>query len=573
MNIPSHNSVACDTHRLKDHKNAWWRDAVIYQIYPRAFSDSNGDGIGDIAGVTRRMDYIQSLGVNAIWLSPFYPSPLKDGGYDVADYRNIDPRLGTLDDFDVMVSQAHARGIRVVVDIVPNHTSDQHPWFQEALRSQPGSPERERYIFRRGRGEKHNLPPTNWMSNFGGSAWQACGDGWYYLHLFAPEQPDLNWDNPEVRADFITTLKFWADRGVDGFRVDVSHALAKDLREPLRDRQHPEIPAPEDTRGGDPLWDRNEVHEIYREWREVLNSYDSEIFAIGETWTPMTSRVFEYAQQDELGAVFDFSLLKSAYDAREYREIIERTFQGATSVGASPTWVLGNHDVPRVASRLGLDKGVDVEHWVTSNNTDPKIDVALATQRARSAALIELGLPGTAFVYQGEELGLPEDLGLTDKDIQDPIWERSGHSFKGRDGCRVPLPWTRARGVEGAFGFSDTGKSNLPQPQWFVDFAADTQGQCGDGSMLSLYREAINLRSKYVNHRALAGTIAWHDERLHEDVLDWSLATGLRVLANCSRTQTVSVPDGYQVILSSQPEAAEGLVPPTTTVWCIRRTV
>ena len=286
--------------------NDWWRDAVIYQIYPRSFSDANGDGNGDLQGVIDRLDYLQALGVDALWLSPFYPSPLADGGYDVADYCDVDPRLGTLDQFDELVAKAHERGIGIIVDIVPNHTSDQHRWFQEALAQGPESEAAQRYVFRQGKGEHGELPPTNWLSNFGGSAWESCGDGWY-LHLFAKEQPDLNWDNPEVRHEFLRVLTFWCDRGVDGFRIDVSHGLAKDLREPLRDRIDPTLMSPQATDGSDPLWDRDAVHDIYREWRDLFNQYTPAKYAVGESWSPFTTRIFQYAKPDELGAVFDFS--------------------------------------------------------------------------------------------------------------------------------------------------------------------------------------------------------------------------------------------------------------------------
>ena len=273
--------------------NDWWRDAVIYQIYPRSFSDANGDGNGDLQGVIDRLDYLQALGVDALWLSPFYPSPLADGGYDVADYCDVDPRLGTLDQFDELVAKAHERGIGIIVDIVPNHTSDQHRWFQEALAQGPESEAAQRYVFRQGKGEHGELPPTNWLSNFGGSAWESCGDGWYYLHLFAKEQPDLNWDNPEVRHEFLRVLTFWCDRGVDGFRIDVSHGLAKDLREPLRDRIDPTLMSPQATDGSDPLWDRDAVHDIYREWRDLFNQYTPAKYAVGESWSPFTTRIFQ----------------------------------------------------------------------------------------------------------------------------------------------------------------------------------------------------------------------------------------------------------------------------------------
>ena len=438
--------------------NDWWRDAVIYQIYPRSFSDANGDGNGDLQGVIDRLDYLQALGVDALWLSPFYPSPLADGGYDVADYCDVDPRLGTLDQFDELVAKAHERGIGIIVDIVPNHTSDQHRWFQEALAQGPESEAAQRYVFRQGKGEHGELPPTNWLSNFGGSAWESCGDGWYYLHLFAKEQPDLNWDNPEVRHEFLRVLTFWCDRGVDGFRIDVSHGLAKDLREPLRDRIDPTLMSPQATDGSDPLWDRDAVHDIYREWRDLFNQYTPAKYAVGESWSPFTTRIFQYAKPDELGAVFDFSMSKAAWNREEYRTTIERTHRYALAAETAPTWVLGNHDVPRIASRLGLPSGANIEQWVTSNGTNPPIDPALAARRARAAALVMLGLPGTAFVYQGEELGMTniyfdklEDYRdiesinyfeeFTESGLMTPEHMMKCLMLRSRDNARTPMQW------------------------------------------------------------------------------------------------------------------------------------
>ena len=331
----------------------WWRDAVVYQIYPRSFADANGDGEGDPAGVTGQLDYLRKLGVDAIWLSPFYPSPLADGGYAVADYRAVDPRFGTMAQFDGLVAHSHDAGINIIIDIVPNHTSDQHEWFQKALQAAPGSPERTRYVFQRGKGEHAELPPTNWRSNFGGSAWQPCGDGWYYLHTFAKEQPDLNWDNPEVREEFLDILRFWCDKGVDGFRIDVSHGLAKDLREPLRDRPDPTKMYPQAADGSDPMGDRDAGHDIYRGWRELFNEYQPAKYAVGESWTPFSDRVFQYARQDELGAIFDFSLEKAVWNRDEYRHTVERTRRYAIEAGTAPTWVPGNNDVPRIVARLG----------------------------------------------------------------------------------------------------------------------------------------------------------------------------------------------------------------------------
>lgn len=546
--------------------NDWWRDAVVYQIYPRSFADSNGDGDGDLNGVTDRLDYLKELGVDAIWLSPFYPSPQADGGYDVADYCAVDPRFGDMADFDRLVAEAHARGIRVIIDIVPNHTSYLHPWFREAIAAEPGSPARDRYVFRRGRGEHGELPPTNWLSNFGGSAWEPCGDGWYYLHLFAREQPDLNWDNPEVRAEFLRVLRFWCDRGVDGFRIDVSHGLAKDLRDPLRDRPDPTVLGPQADDGSDPLWDRDEVHAIYRAWRRLFDEYMPAKYAIGESWHPFSPRIFQYARQDELGAVFDFSLQKAAWGRDIYREVIARTWDYARQAATAPTWVLGNHDVPRVASRIGLPVGADIDTWVTSDGTDPAVDPVAAPRRARAAALIMLGLPGTAFIYQGEELGLPEDFDLTPDQLRDPNWERSGHRFKGRDGCRVPLPWT-ADGP--AFGFNDTGAAWLPQPDWYAGYAASAQDGV-DGSILSLYRRAVGLRREWVA-RGADTAMTWLDDPSEPQLLSWRLPSGLTVAVNCSADRGLPMPEHNRVLVSSAADWRDGDDPaelaPETAVW------
>ena len=546
--------------------NDWWRDAVVYQIYPRSFADSNGDGDGDLNGVTDRLDYLKELGVDAIWLSPFYPSPQADGGYDVADYCAVDPRFGDMADFDRLVAEAHARGIRVIIDIVPNHTSYLHPWFREAIAAEPGSPARDRYVFRRGRGEHGELPPTNWLSNFGGSAWEPCGDGWYYLHLFAREQPDLNWDNPAVRAEFLRVLRFWCDRGVDGFRIDVSHGLAKDLRDPLRDRPDPTVLGPQADDGSDPLWDRDEVHAIYRAWRRLFDEYMPAKYAIGESWHPFSPRIFQYARQDELGAVFDFSLQKAAWGRDIYREVIARTWDYARQAATAPTWVLGNHDVPRVASRIGLPVGADIDTWVTSDGTDPAVDPVAAQRRARAAALIMLGLPGTAFIYQGEELGLPEDFDLTPDQLRDPNWERSGHRFKGRDGCRVPLPWT-ADGP--AFGFNDTGAAWLPQPDWYAGYAASAQDSV-DGSILSLYRRAVGLRREWVA-RGADTAMTWLDDPSEPQLLSWRLPSGLTVAVNCSADRGLPMPEHNRVLVSSAADWRDGDDPaelaPETAVW------
>ncbi|QKE82772.1 alpha-amylase family glycosyl hydrolase [Arthrobacter sp. NEB 688] len=529
----------------------WWRDAVVYQVYPRSFSDSDGDGIGDLPGVRSRLPYVAELGVDAVWLSPFYPSPLADGGYDITDHRDVDPRLGTLADFDALVTDAHAHGIRVIVDVVPNHTSDQHPWFRAALEAGPGAPERDRYIFRRGSGPDGSLPPTDWRSHFGGPAWERTQDGEWYCHLFAREQPDLDWSHPEVRQYFLDTLRFWADRGVDGFRIDVAHSLAKDLTEPLRSQPHLDSRLPLD--GTDPLYDREEVHEIYRSWRRVFDEYDPPRMAVAETWHPTSSRTYLYARNDELGQVFDFSLLKSEWDADQFRDVITRSLAEHGAVGGGMTWVLSSHDVPRHASRLALPAGTDVDAWLSTDGLAPAVDPAGAARRARAATLTMLALPGSAYLYQGEELGLLEVADLPRDRLQDPVHERTGRVLKGRDGCRVPLPWT-ASGP--SFGFGPDG-AWLPQPASFADVAVDVQAGRPDSS-LELYRAALHLRRKLAHDESFAWVPT--DDPL---VLHFRRSGGWSCLLNFSAHE-VAVPG--RILLSSNPSQGEGLAP-ETAVW------
>ncbi|KOU63906.1 alpha-amylase [Streptomyces sp. MMG1533] len=535
----------------------WWRQAVVYQVYPRSFADADGDGLGDLRGVTRRLNHLAALGVDALWLSPFYPSELADGGYDVADYRDVDPRLGTLDDFDALAAEAHRLGLKVIVDLVPNHTSHQHVWFQEALAAGPGSPARDRYVFRDGRGPHAELPPTDWQSVFGGSAWKRVPDGQWYLHLFAPEQPDLNWSNEEVRADFRTTLRFWSDRGVDGFRVDVAHALAKDLDEPLRDLGAPELSSEdalsEFPPGTHPFFDRDEVHEIYRDWRRVLDAYRPPRMAVAEAWVQGDRRV-RYARPDALGQAFNFEYLQAGWDADELRQVITDSLVTARAAGASATWVLSNHDVVRHASRLMLPPGTDDNAWLLSGGHAPAIDPAEGLRRARAATLLMLALPGSSYVYQGEELGLPEVADLPFEVLQDPIWEQTGRVRKGRDGCRVPLPWTT---TGPSYGFG-AGGAWLPQPESFAAYAVEAQNGA-EGSTLELYRTALKLRRKLLEGESLTWTAD-----SPAGVLDFARHDGWRCVANLSQT-AVPLPPG-EVLLLSRP-LENGRLGPDTTVW------
>ncbi len=530
----------------------WWRQATVYQIYPRSFADSDGNGIGDIPGVTSRMGYLADLGIDAIWLSPFYPSALADGGYDVADYRDVAPELGTLADFDAMVAAAKAANIKVIVDIVPNHTSNLHVWFQEALASAPGSAARARYIFRDGTGPDGSEPPSDWISHFGGPAWTRLPDGQWYCHLFAPEQPDLNWDNREVRDDFLHTLRFWADRGVDGYRVDVAHALAKDLSEPLRSKPELEGDLPLD--GSDPLYDRNEVHEIYAEWREVFNEYDPPRTAVAEAYAASERRAL-YARPTGLGQAFNFDLLKADFDATSFHDVVTFCLNEAEKTGSSSTWVLSNHDVVRHASRYGIPAGIDLDEWLMSDGQLPAADEVAGLRRARAATLFMLALPGSAYLYQGEELGLHEVADLQPIALQDPIWARTLNTKKGRDGCRVPLPWTSEETDSYGFG---AGHAWLPQPAAFSRTAVSAQ--LGDpDSTLELYRTALRLRRELQTAEELEWVAVDDLEVLH-----FVRPGGWHCVTNFG-TEPVARPAG-EVVVTSGPLTG-GMLPGETTVW------
>ncbi|MFI6283487.1 glycoside hydrolase family 13 protein [Streptomyces sp. NPDC051018] len=446
----------------------WWRDAVIYQVYVRSFADSDGDGIGDLRGVRDRLPHLADLGVDAVWLTPFYASPQADGGYDVADYRSVDPLFGDLRDAGDLVGEAHRLGLRVIVDIVPNHTSDRHAWFRAALTGGPGAPERGLYHFRPGRGEQGELPPNDWESVFGGPAWTRTDTGDWYLHLFAPEQPDLNWEHPAVREEFTSVLRFWLDLGVDGFRVDVAHGMIKAAGMPdIGMREQAKMIGAQVL----PFFDQDGVHEIHRSWRRLLDSYDGERIGVAEAWAPTPERLALYVRPDELHQAFNFQFLTCDWDATAMRGVIDASLAATRSVGAPTTWVLSNHDVVRHTTRYGGGPA--------------------GLGRARAAALLALALPGSAYVYQGEELGLPEVADLPDAVRQDPAFFRGDGQDGLRDGCRVPLPWS---GSSQPFGFGPGG-SWLPQPDSWKELTVEAQ--TGDpGSTLELYRSAIALRKE-----------------------------------------------------------------------------
>ncbi|MDX6413811.1 MAG: alpha-glucosidase, partial [Gaiellaceae bacterium] len=474
--------------RSADVPRPWWRSAAIYEVYVRSFADGNGDGIGDLAGVRAKLPYLRDLGVDAIWFTPWYPSPMADGGYDVADYRDIDPMFGTLGEAEQLIEEAAGLGIRVIVDIVPNHCSDRHRWFREALAAAPGSRERDRFWFRAGRGKEGELPPNDWSSIFGGSAWTRTQSddgepGEWYLHLFAPEQPDLNWDNDEVRQEHENVLRFWFDRGVAGVRIDSAALLFKDAA--LPDFDADAAPAPH------PFEDRDELHEVYRSWRALADSYAGERILIGEIWLPDPERFARYLRPDEMHTAFNFDLLACPWDPARLRACIDATLAAHAPVGATATWVLSNHDVTRHVTRYGR-KDTKFE-FAAKTREIPDVDLEVGTRRARAAALLTLSLPGAVYIYQGDELGLPEVEDLPAEALQDPMYFRSNGRDPGRDGCRVPLPWD---GGAPPFGFSPaaaTAEPWLPQPPSWGELTAARQEE-RDDSMLALYREALRLR-------------------------------------------------------------------------------
>jgi alpha-glucosidase len=532
-----------------------WRTAVVYQIYPRSFADSNGDGVGDLPGITSRVGYLRSLGVDAVWLSPFYPSALADGGYDVDDHRDVDPRLGTLDDFDAMVCALHTADIKVIVDIVPNHTSNRHRWFVQALAAGRGAPERDRYLFRDGVGPGGEQPPNDWESLFGGSAWAPAGDGQWYFHCFATEQPDLNWENEEVREDFRRTVRFWADRGVDGFRIDVAHGLRKDMSEPyppwgeIADIMRPD--------GSHPLWDRDDVHEIYADWRRILNSYDPPRFAVGEASVHPTRRA-RYASADSLGQAFNFAMQDADWLPEDYRQVINTGLADMINCGSTTSWLLGCHDTPRVATRYGLLREDQrsaqqvAREWLLTNGATPCLDRVLGERRARAAIMILLALPGSSYIYQGDELGLHEVADLPREVLEDPMASRSS-TEKGRDGCRVPLPWT-AEGPSYGFG---PGVGHLPSPAWFSSYAVNVQ-EADANSTLNLYRQALAIR----DHLFAGSDLTWIESEL--SVLHFARACGVRCMTNFG-AEPVALPAG-EVLLSSAP-LHDGRLPGDSTVW------
>lgn len=517
---------------------SWWRDAVFYQVYPRSFADSDGDGVGDLGGVVARLDYLENLGVDAIWLNPVMVSPMADHGYDVADPRDVDPLFGGLSALDELIAHAHARGIRVTMDLVPNHTSSQHAWFQAALQSEPGGTERSRYIFRDGVGPDGAAPPNNWVSVFGGPAWSRVSEsdgspGQWYLHLFDAEQPDLNWDNPEVFGDLERTLRFWLDRGVDGFRIDVAHGMAKPVDLPDMELDELGILVTGNT---DPRFNHARVHDIHRGIRSVLDDYPHAV-SIGEIWVFDNAEFAKYLRADELHMGFNFRLVRAPFEAAALQDAITNSLAAAALEGASPTWTLSNHDVEREVTRYGGG--------------------AHGLARARAMAMVMLALPGAVFVYNGEELGLP-NVDLPDEVLQDPVWERSGRTERGRDGCRVPIPW---EGSQPPFGFSANPDTWLPIPRDWADLTVERQS-ADPGSSLNFFRNLIRLRSN--TFRFDDNVVEWI-EPAHDGVLSFRSGGVLCVLNTGTRAVELSAGK----VIATSAAVTNGHLAPNSAAWLV----
>ncbi len=542
---------------MPDHA-PWWRHAAVYQVYPRSFRDSDGDGTGDLRGIIDGLPYLASLRVDALWLSPFYPSPQRDSGYDVADPRDVDPMYGTLDDARELIDRAHGLGLRVIVDVVPNHSSSERRWFQEALASPPGSPERARYHFRDGRGPGGDEPPTNWVSWFGGPAWSRVAEpdgsaGQWYLHQFDSSQPDLNWSHPEVVEDGLETLRFWLGLGADGFRVDVALGLAKDMAYPDLDDPEALISAMRmDLDDGSEeamqrrrrvansaILDRDEVQDIYRGWRRVMDDCGREVMAVAEAWVP-PERAARYVAPDTLHQIFNFDFMAVAWSVDRVRTVIESTMQGLADTGAPATWALSNHDSPRVVTRLGGG--------------------AEGLRRARALALIAHALPGSVYVYQGEELGL-EDADLPDSARQDPVFLRTGGVQKGRDGARVPLPWS---GLAAPYGFSAGEGTWLPMPECWAGVTVEAE-EADPRSTLNQYRTMLRLRHELPD--VVSGS--WSVD-VREGVLVVRRGSTFACAVNMSDTVQECPVTGAVLVSSTGEHTVKGdsvRLPPSTGVW------
>lgn len=534
----------------------WWRSAVIYQVYVRSFADGNGDGTGDIAGVRSHLEYLKRLGVDALWFTPWYPSPLADGGYDVSDYRGIHPAFGDLAEAEALIREALELGIRTIIDVVPNHISSEHPWFTAALAAGPGSPERERFWFRPGKGAGGEKMPTNWVSNFQGETWTRTTNpdgspGDWYLHLFTPQQPDLNWNHTDVRREHEDVLRFWFDRGVAGVRIDSAALL-------IKDPELPEVPEVVEA-GKHPSVDRDEVHEVYRAWRAIADSYQGTRVLVGEVWMPDHERFANYLRSDEMHTAFNFDFMGRPWDASQLRESIVSMLAAHAPVHAPSTWVLSNHDVTRPVTRYGRD---DSSFAFTTKRFGTFTDLDLGTRRARAAALLSAALPGSLYIYQGDELGLPEVEDLPDGSREDPMHFRSHGVDPGRDGCRVPLPWS---GTHPPFGFSPsaTGSTWLPQPTDWSRYTVEAQERDPD-SMLSLYRAALRIRKD--RPELGDGTLEWLTAE--PGVLAFTRGGGFVNVTNFG-PRPIDLPQHEKFLLGSTALTDSGQLPPDSTAWLL----
>ncbi|MEY3383864.1 MAG: hypothetical protein RLZZ212_451 [Actinomycetota bacterium] len=536
-------------------KQEWWRHAVIYQIYPRSFADGNGDGMGDLPGVLSRLESLKELGIDAIWFSPFFTSPQKDAGYDVSNYTDIDPRFGTLADFDALLAKAHAHGLRIIIDLVPNHSSDQHPLFQAALRAGKGSPERDMYVFREGKDA--NTPPNNWQSVFGGPAWTQVEDGQWYLHLFDSSQPDFNWANPKVEQFFHDVLRFWFDRGVDGFRVDVAHSLVKDPALPDIEEVSSSMTgsdsAPKEEKPH-PFWGQEGVHEVIRGFRKVANEYEDRAMC-AEAWILPLSKMAKWVRPDEYHQTFNFAYLETPWDSAKLRNVVDESLREFGNVGAPSTWVLSNHDVIRHVTRMAYDKVPKQGDGIGPSYPQP--DEARGQRVGRAATAFMLGLPGSSYIYQGEELGLPEHTTLDASFREDPTFFRTKGERVGRDGCRVPIPWESDKP---AYGFNNTGKSWLPQPENYRRYARSEQRGVA-GSTLELYRQLLKIRKEF---NMGLGNLKWVEELCDETTLAFD-NSGVRVIANFGGT--VNLPGGELLATTQHDLTVEGVLEHDQVAW------
>jgi alpha-glucosidase len=536
-------------------KQEWWRHAVIYQIYPRSFADGNGDGMGDLPGVLSRLESLKELGIDAIWFSPFFTSPQKDAGYDVSNYTDIDPRFGTLADFDALLAKAHAHGIRIIIDLVPNHSSDQHPLFQSAMRASKGSPERDMYVFREGK--DGNTPPNNWQSVFGGPAWTQVEDGQWYLHLFDSSQPDFNWANPKVEQFFHDVLRFWFDRGVDGFRVDVAHSLVKDPALPDIEEVSSSMTgsdsAPKEEKPH-PFWGQEGVHEVIRGFRKVANEYEDRAMC-AEAWILPLSKMAKWVRPDEYHQTFNFAYLETPWDSAKLRNVVDESLREFGNVGAPSTWVLSNHDVIRHVTRMAYDKVPKQGDGIGPSYPQP--DEARGQRVGRAATAFMLGLPGSSYIYQGEELGLPEHTTLDASFREDPTFFRTKGERVGRDGCRVPIPWESDKP---AYGFNNTGKSWLPQPENYRRYARSEQRGVA-GSTLELYRQLLKIRKEF---NIGLGKLKWVEELCDETTLAFD-NSGVRVIANFGGS--VNLPSGELLATTQHDLTVEGVLEHDQVAW------